>query len=310
MPQQQELANAMTTKYSSALELWAQQEKAVTEGLCMEDAEAGVENKSEDFFGVTTMRLKDTRDTDLTKSQVNTRRRWVFSDPYYNQVAVDTSDKLRMRVDPATGIAQAQLAAAMRTKDKIMITAATAIAYGGKTFANQIAFPVAGTLAEANTGFVLAKYDGLVEYLKRYGQMGPNDRIWVLWTSAEEATFMNVLQVSSRDYTTSGNRDKGQITSYGLVDFHRIEDLYDEDGVLVERMMPYSTGTGTGGANVRTVLAGVKKAIRRWTPKAPSGDVWWNGSKRQWEITTEMDCGAARRFDRGVVAVPCITSAP
>lgn len=310
MTQQQELANAMTTRYSASIELWAQQEKAITEGLCIEDSESGVENKSEDFYGVTTMRRKDTRDTDLTKSQVNTRRRWVFSDPYYNQVAVDTSDKLRMRVDPATGIAQAQTAAAMRTKDHILITAATAVAYGGKTFSQAINFPGGGTLADANTGYTLAKYDDAIEYLKRYGQMGPNDRIWCLWTGFEEKTFINVLQVSSRDYTTSGNRDKGQITSYGLVDFYRIEDLYDEDGNLVERMLPYGVGTGTGGANTRTPLMGVKKAIRRWTPGGVTGDVWWNGSKRQWEITTEMDCGAARRLDRGIVAVTCITTAP
>lgn len=310
MSQQQELANAMTTRYSASIELWAQQEKAVTDGLCIEDSEAGVENKSEDFYGVTTMRRKETRDTDLTKSEVATRRRWVFSDPYYNQVAVDTSDKLRMRVDPATGIAQAQTAAAMRTKDKILISAATAIAYGGKTFSTQIPFPGAGTLAEGNTGFVIAKYDDAVEYLQRYGQMGPEDRIWALWTSYEQKTFMNVLQVSSRDYTTAGNRDKGEVKSYGLVDFYRIEDLYDEDGDLVERMLPYSVGTGTGGANVRTMLMGVKKAVRRWTPGGVKGDVWWNGSKRQYEITTEMDCGASRRLDRGVVAVPCITTAP
>lgn len=310
MSQYTELANAMTTRYSASIELWAQQERALTEGLCIEDSDSGVENKSEDFFGITTMRRKDTRDTELTKSQVNTRRRWVFSDPYYNQVPVDTSDKLRMRVDPATGIAQAQVAAAMRTKDKIMITAATAIAYGGKQFATQIPLPGNGTLAEGNTGFTLAKYDAMVEYLKRYGQMGPGDRIWCLWTSAEETAFMNILQVTSRDYTTSGNRDKGSITSYGIVDFTRIEDLFDEDGNLADFMLPYSIGTGTGGANVRTCLGGVKKAIRRWTPKSPSGDVWWNGEKREWVITTELDSGAARRLDRGVVALPCITTAP
>lgn len=310
MSQQSELANAMTTRYSASIELWAQQTTAVTEGLCIEDSEAGVENKSEDFFGITTMRRKDTRDADLPKSTVNTRRRWVFSDPYYNQVAVDTSDKLRMRVDPAVGIAQAQTAAAMRSKDQILIAAATASAYSGKQFATANALPAAGTIADGNTGYVLSKYDDAVEYLKRYGQMEPNDRIWCLWTSFEEKTFMNVLQVASRDYTTNGSRDKGMITSYGLVDFYRIEDLYDEDGTLAQRMLTYGTGDGTGGANTRTALMGVKKAIRRWTPGGVKGDVWWNGSKRQYEITTEMDCGAARRLDRGIVAVKCITTAP
>jgi len=310
MSQQQELANAMTSKYSESIELWAQQEEAVTEGLCIEDSESGVESKSEDFFGVTTMRRKDTRNTDLTKSQVNTRRRWVFSDPYYNQVAVDTSDKLRMRVDPTTGIAQAQVAAAKRQKDQILISAATAVAYSGKTFSTANNFPGAGTLADGNAGFTLSKYDDAVAYLQRYGQMKRDDRIWCLWTEAEEETFKNVLQVSSRDYTTEMVRDKGIVKRYGLVDFYRLGDLYDEDGTLSQRMLTYGTGDGTGGANTRTVLMGVKGAIRRWTPGGITGDVWWNGEKREWDITTEMDCGAARRLDRGVVAIKCITTAP
>ena len=310
MSQQAQLASVMTTKYSASIELWAQQEKAVTEGLCIEDTESGVENKSEDFLGVTTMRRKETRNTDLTKSEVGMRRRWVFSDPYYNQVAVDTSDKLRMRVDPATGIAQSQTAAAMRTKDLILITAALGTAYTGKTFSTPVTLPGAGTIADGSAGFTLAKFDAAIQYLRTYGQMSPTDRIWALWTADQENTFKNILQVASRDYTEKRVRDEGMVKSSGIVDFYPLEDLYDEDGNLVHRMLPYGTGTGTGGANTRTVLMGVKKAIRRGTPGGVTGDVWWNGEKREWDITTEMDCGAARRFDRGIVAVTCITTAP
>lgn len=310
MSQQQQLANAMTTQYSSSIELWAQQKKAVTTGLCIEDSESGVENKSEDFFGVTTMRRRTERDAEVTKSELSTMRRWVFSDTYINQIPVDTADKLRSRVDPATGIAEAQVAAAERLKDQLFIAGATGRAYSGKTFSTPVDLPGAGTLPDANAGFSLTKYDAMVQYLRTYGQMMPGDRIWCLWTADQENTFQNILQVSSRDYTTAMVRDKGVVTNFGLVDFYAIEDLYDETGTLVQRMLPYSTGTGTGGANTRTVLMGVKRALRRWTPGGVRGDVFWNGSKRQWEITTELDCGVARRMDRGIVAAPCITTAP
>jgi hypothetical protein len=159
----------------------------------------------------------------------------------------------------------------------------------------------------------LAKYDTAVEYLKRYanlGQRSQNQRAWCLWTSAEETQFMNILQVVNRDYSSVQRRDDGSVRSYGLVDFYRIEDLYDETGALVQRMMPYSVGTGTGATNTRLVLFGVKSALKRWTPMGVRGDVWWNGSKRQWEITTELDCGAARRQDRAIVSALCITQAP
>lgn len=310
MSQQAQLAAAMTTRYSESIELWAQQKKAVTTGLCMEDTESGVENKSEDFFGVTTMRRKDTRDTDLTKNELSTTRRWVFSDPYYNQIPVDTADKLRFRVDPATGIAEAQVAAAERQKDIVFLSAIQGTAYTGKTFSNAVALPGGGTIADGATGFTLAKYDSAVQYLRTYGMMDPGDRIWCLWTADQENAFSNILQVASRDFSQAYVRDKGGVSSYGMVDFHALEDLYDETGSLVARMLPYGVGTGTAGANLRTVFMGVKKAIRRWTPGGVRGDVWWNGSKRQFEITTELDTGAARRMERGVLAINCITTAP
>lgn len=308
MSQQQKFAEAMTTKYSSSIELWAQQTKAVTEGLCIEDTEAGTENKSEDFYGLTTMRKKTTRNADLTGSEINMRRRWVFSEPYYNRITVDSVDKVRLRVDPATGIAEAQMAAAMRTKDQIFISAAIGTAYTGKTFSTPVTLPAGGTLPDANAGFTLTKFDDAVAYLKRYGQMVPGDRIWCLWTQAEEKLFGNQLQVGSKDYTSISYRDKGEIDKYGLVDFRRLEDVYDEDGNLLERMLPYGVGTGTGGANTRTVLMGVKKAIKRWSPKSASGYVFFYGRADEYDIVTTLDCGAARRLDRGIVAATCITT--
>jgi hypothetical protein len=308
MSMQQKLADAMTTRYSAGITLWAQQKKAVTEGLCLEDAETGVENISEDFFGLTAMRAKNSRNSDLTPDELSTMRRWVFSQPYYNRIVVDSADKLRTRVDPATGIAEAQTAAAMRTKDQIFISASIGTAYAGKTFSTPVVLPAGGTIADGNVGYVITKFEDAVSYLKKYGQMEPGDRIWCLWTQFEEKTFGNQIQVGSRDYTTIQYRDKGEISSYGLVDFRRLEDVYDETGTLLERMLPYGVGTGTGGANTRTALMGVKKAIKRWTPKAPSGYVWHYGRADEFDIVTTMDCGAARRIDRGVVAVTCITT--
>jgi hypothetical protein len=308
MSQQAQFAAAMTTKYSASIDLWAQQKKAVTTGLCLEDTDQGVENKSEDMFGVVTMAPKNTRDTELGASELSTTRRWVFSQPYFNRLVLDSDDKVRLRVDPSSGMAEAQVAAAERQKDLIHIAACTGTAYTGKTFSTPVSLPGGGTLTEGNTGYTLAKYDAAVQYLRTYGMMEPADRIWCLWTSAEENTFKNVLQVSSNDYTMKRVRDEGVVASYGKVDFHELEDLYDETGALVHRMLPYSAGTGTGGANVRTVLMGVKKAVRRWTPGGVRGYVWFNGTKDQYEIVTRLDAGAARRMERGIVAIPCITT--
>lgn len=308
MSMQQKLAEAMTTKYSSSITLWAQQSKAVTDGLVMEDSQTGVENISDDSMGLTVMREKTTRNTDLTADEIDFIRRWTFSKPYYNRITVDSADKLRMRVDPGTGIAQAQVAAANRTKDQIAISAMLGTAYTGKTFSTPVALPNGGTILDGNTGYVIAKFEDAVAYLKKYGMMQEGDRINCLWTQFEEKTFGNQLQVGSRDYTSIQYRDTGGIKRYGLVDFHLLEDVYDHQGNLMHRMLPYSVGTGTGGANTRTSLMWVKKAVKRWTPKQPSGYVWHYGRADEYDIVTTMDAGASRQLDRGVVAVTCITT--
>lgn len=308
MSMQAKLAEAMTTRYSSGITLWAQQKKAVTENLVMEDGQTGVENLSDDSQGLTVMRLKTTRNADLTADEIDYIRRWTFSQPYYNRVTVDSADKLKMRVDPATGISSAQVAAAMRSKDQIAIAAMLGTAYTGKTFSTPVALPGGGTIADGNTGFVIAKFEDAVAYLKKYGMMERGDRINCLWTQFEEKTFGNQLVVGSRDYTSIQYRDTGEISKYGLVDFHLLEDVYDHLGNLIHRMLPYSVGTGTGGANTRTALMWVKKAVKRWTPKAPSGYVSHYGRADEWDIVTTMDCGASRQLDRGVVAVTCITT--
>lgn len=306
--QQANFANIMRPKYQNSVTLWAQQTKCVTEGLVVETSEGGAEQLAEDFYGVTTMRKLESSDSDVKKSQVPTQRRWVFADDYYNQVPLRRQDQVRMAVDPTSGIAQAQVAAANRTKDLVTISAMLGTAYVGKTMSTPVTLPAGGTIGDLNEGFALDKFDAAVQYLKRYGMMEQGDRINCLWTQAEEKTFINTNEVASYWFSDQRPRDQGFIPSYGLVDFHRLEDLYDQNGNLMQRMLPYGVGTGTGGANVRTCLMWVKKAVKRWCPLTVDGMVDWDARALRYLITTQRSLGAARRMERGVVAINCITT--
>lgn len=307
--QQQQFVTIMRPKYEAAVRLWAQQLKPMTEGLVEQTSEQGADQLAEDFFGVTVMEKLETSDSDVKKQTVPTERRWVFSDDYYNQVPMRRQDQVRLAVDPTTGIAQAQVAAANRTLDLIAISAMLGTAYVGKTMSTPLTLPAGGIIADGNTGFTLAKFDAAVQYLKQYGMLEPGDRINALWTNTEEQTFINVNEVASYWFSQTRPRDQGKVGEYGLVDFYRLEDVYDMRGNLVHRMLPYGVGTGTGGANQRTVLMWVKKAVKRWTPLNVEGLVDWDPRALRYLITTMRSCGAARRMERGVVAVNCITTA-
>lgn len=306
--QQANFANIMRPKYQQAVNLWAQQLKCVTDGLVEETSEGGAEQLVEDFYGITTMRKLESTDADVKKSQVPTQRRWVFADDYFNQVPLRRQDQVRMAVDPTSGIARAQVAAAERTKDLVAISAMLGTAYVGKTMSTPVALPAGGTIADNNEGFALDKFDAGVKYLKKYGMMEEGDRINCLWTQAEETTFINTNEVASYWFSETRPRDKGGVKKYGDVDFRRLEDLYDMNGNLVQRMLPYGVGTGTGGANVRTCLMWVKKAVKRWAPLTVDGMVDWDASTLRYLITTMRSVGAGRRMERGVVAINCITT--
>lgn len=306
--QQAQFAGIMRPQYEASLKLWSQQKKPITAGLVMESVETGGEQLAEDFIGVTTMRRLDTRDSDVKKSQVPTMRRWTFADDYYLQIPYTKQDAVRLAVDPASGVAEAQVAAANRTVDLVRFSAMLGNAYTGKTMSTPVALPGGGTIGDLNEGFTLDKFDLAVKYLKRYGLMEPGDRINCAWTQAEETTFTNVNEVASYWFSTTRPRDKGDVNDYGLVDFVRCEDVFDMYGNLVSRMLPYGTGTGTAGANVRTCLMWVKKAVKGWTPLTVDGLVDWDPRSLEYLITTMRTTGASRRMDRGVVAINCITT--
>jgi hypothetical protein len=306
--QQQNFANIMRPKYEASVKLWAQQLKPMTSGLVVETSEQGAEQLAEDFFGITTMRKMEQADSDVKKSKLATMRRWIFADDYFNQIPLRRQDQVRMAVDPTSGVAQAQVAAANRTLDLVAFSAMLGNAYTGKTMSTPVALPAGGTIADLNTGFTLPKFDAMQAYLKKYGMLEPGDRINAAWTQFEETTFINVNEVASYWFSTDRPRDKGYVGSYGLVDFYRIEDVFDMDGTLIHRMLPYGVGTGTGGANVRTVLAWVQKAVKRWTPLNVEGLVDWDPGPLEYLITTMRSTGATRRMDRGVVAINCITT--
>lgn len=306
--QQQNFVNIMRPKYEAAVKLWAQQLLPVTEGTIEQTAEQGSEQLAEDFFGVTTMEKLETSDSDVKKSVVPTERRWVFAEDYYNQVPLRRQDQVRLAVDPTSGVAQAQVAAANRTCDLVVFSAILGTAYAGKTMSTPLTLPSGGTIVDNSEGFTLAKFDAAVQYLKRYGMLDPGDRISCIWTQLEEKTFINVNEVASYWFSQTRPRDQGKVGEYGIVDFYRCEDVFDMRGNLVHRMLPYSVGTGGGGGNVRTALMYVKKAVKRWTPLNVEGMVDWDPRALRYLITTMRSVGATRRMDRGVVAINCITT--
>lgn len=306
MPTQSEnLATLMSARYADALKLWGQQDKDLLAGLVDDVYDQGAEALSDDFVGQTVMRPLTTRDTELQTIPIDVWRRFMYFDDYYHDTTVSKHDEFRLKTmtDARSQFARTQNAAANRQKVKTVIDSAQAAVYTGKNGTTAVTFPAGQIIAHGSAGFSTAKFDQAIEMLKTralFDEMA-GDRLICLWNAKAEKSLMTAVEFASRDYTTMMVRDKGSIRSMGLVDFLRVEDLYDMiAGTVVERYLPYAAGS----PNVRDCLMFVaRKSFKRWTPYSASGVVTWEQESRRYRISTDLSVGARRNHEYGVVVI-------
>jgi len=302
--QQEQLATLMSSRYAETLKLWSQQTRDPLEGLIEETHEQGAEGLSDDYIGHAVMRKIETRDAELPTDTIGTDRRWLYFDDYHHDAYVSQKDEIRLKTmtQARSKFAEAQAAAAARLRMYVAISGLLGTVYTGKNGSTPVDLPNGQTIVHGSAGFSLPKFDTAVQMLKTRGQLDPNmgDRAVLLWNAKAEKSFINTLEVASRDYSNSMVREKGYLPSWGLVDFVMIEDLYDKAGTLVERYLPYEAGS----PNVRTLIMFVKKkALTRWRPDHTQGVVTWDQRRRSYLVSTDESVGARRNHEFQVVPI-------
>jgi len=305
--QSENMATLMSSRYADTLQVLSQQNRDLLSGLVEDVTDQGADAMSDDFVGTAIMRPLNTRDTELQTTPIDAWRRWMYFDDYYHDTTVAKHDEIRLKTmtDARSTFARQQVAAANRQKVATVINASTATMYQGKTGTTPIAFPAGQNIVHGGAGFSTTKFDSGVEMLKTKGMFDEQegDRIICLWNAKAEKSLMTAVEFASRDYSSMMVREKGRIVSMGLVDFIRVEDLYDpnkQDGSILERYLPYTAGS----PNVRKLIMFIKnKSFKRWTPYSANGVVTWEQSYRRYRVSTDISVGARRNHEYMVVTI-------
>jgi hypothetical protein len=294
------IETALVNSYHSNVEMAFQQKRS----RLQDTVTVGTQNSEFDFWdriGSVEANEVEGRNSDTVISATPFDRRRLQTRSYDWADLIDKKDKLRMLADPSSSYVMNAVNALNRKKDRVIIEAATAIAYTGKAGATTVEFPAAQkvavnfveTGAAVNSNLTIGKLRRIVEILRTnevIDDEGENEtmaQVTGVITASQLTALLRTTEVTSGDYNTIKALVDGKVDSFMGIKF---------------KMTQLVAKTG----NIRYCLFYVKKAIRFNMSEEINTDVGPRRDKRNSvQVYASADFGATRMWEEGVVEVAC-----
>jgi len=286
--------------YHSNVEMAFQQKRSRLEGTVTR----GTQNSEFDFWdriGVVEANEVEGRHTDTPLNTTPFDRRRLQTRPYDWADLIDKKDKLRMLSDPASSYVQNAVNALNRKKDRVIIDAATADAYTGKTGNTVVSFPAAQQIAAdfVETGSAVAsnltigKLRRIVEIFRTneviddYGENESPAQITGVVTASQLTALLRSMEVTNADYNSVKALVNGTVDTFLGIKF-KYTQLVKKSG------------------NIRSCLFYVKKGIRFNIADEINTDVGPRRDKRNSvQVYATADFGATRMWEEAVIECLC-----
>jgi hypothetical protein len=228
------VTTAFVNQFSANVQMLAQQ------GMSRLRANVRVEEVTGEFgffdqIGSTSMVERVSRHADTPQIDSNHTRRRVPQRTFDWADLIDKPDKVKTLIDPNSAYAQAAAMAVGRQIDDLLIEAAFATAYTGKSGSTSTSFATASivttnyvggttdTGSGSATGLTIDKIAKAKAILDA-NEVEEEDRFFVL-SSAEVRTLMGTTQITSVDYNTVKALASGSIDSFLGFKFIRSERI-------------------------------------------------------------------------------------
>jgi hypothetical protein len=203
----------------------------------------------------------------------------------------DPKDALQTAIDPKSAFMQAKVAAANRTFDDLIISAAGGTAYTGKTGTTGVTFPSAQKIAvnyqSAGTALTKVKCIGAKRILDT-NEVDATDRYAVV-TSQQLSDLLNTTEVTSSDYNVVKSLVHGEVNTWiGFTWIHS------------ERLL-------TDGSSNRLTYFFQRWALQLAIQKDIEGRIDERVDMTMaWQVYLKMCAGATRLEEGRIVQVPCV----
>ena len=259
---------------------------------------AGGEGFFSEWLGTTEMKEGYVKGGKIEHSSSDLERRWLHTKLFHDAFLFDKVEQMRILKDPVNKYTQSIKGGAMRAFDKLIWAALDGTAFGGKDGSIIMPFPAERVIAHDDTGMTLVKHkqaiamfldEGLDEYV------GEDDTLTVNvgWNATAEAEFLDEEEVKSHDYNAQRVFMKGMFgkdDTFYAGNFFRTQLAKVAPGE-VYRVKYWHDSAVEHGFKQRLET---KVTIREDLIKHPK------------QIYADMDVGASRMYEKGVIVVECI----
>lgn len=258
-----QITTAFENNYRSNIELLLQQRDARVAPFCRQETQQ-VEFDFYDRIGATDMEEVTTRHGDTPLIETPHDRRAVTLRFFDWADLIDRKDKVQMLKDPTSSYVLNAVAAANRTKDRVVIESAFAAAQTGKTGTTSVTFPASQVVAvnyvesgsAVNSGMTIGK---LRNAKKKFmaNEVDKDEPLYIAQTAEQFEDLLQTTEVTSADYNTVRALVDGKVDTFMGFKFLHTE-LVEADTNSYRRVIAFSQtgllhamGAGEFGMMVR-----------------------------------------------------------
>ena len=218
-----EITTAMVQQYNDNIVI-LQQQKTARLRPCVRVEQVQGEYGFFDQISATAAVKRASRHADTPLISTPHLRRRVGMEAYDWADLVDIFDRATLITDPSSKYVQNAVMALNRSIDDIIIAAASATAYGGKTGTTTYAFDTTNNrILHASSGLTLTKLLQAKEILDS-GECDDEDRFFI-YNAKQGTNLLNTTEIKSADYNTVKALVNGQIDTFLGFKFIRSERI-------------------------------------------------------------------------------------
>lgn len=253
-----EITTAFVQQYASNVFHLSQQKGSRLAGMVRNETQKG-KSAFYDRIGSVAAQKKVGRHSPTPQLDTPHSRRRVTMDDYEWADLIDDQDKIRMLIDPQSDYAMAAMWALGRSKDDVIIAAASGIAYAGEDGSTQVPMINAQRYA-ANDGSSLTNLNILTlrAVKQKFDANDVDESIprYLAVTSSQINSLLGQTQITSSDFNTVKALVDGQVDTYMGFKFVRTERL-----ATVQSSESLTGSASTGAVGSGSSLTGERKCI-------------------------------------------------
>lgn len=238
-------------QYANNIQLLLQQRGSKLRGSVMTGPHVGKQASPVDQIGAISALKVTSRFAPMGRIDAPVDRRWVFPQDYDLPQLIDSFDKLRLLLDPASSYVQNAMYAMGRAMDDEIIAAFFADAKTGEVGGTTTAFATSTQTVSVNTGGTasglnVAKLRAGKKILMANEVDLDSDPITCIITSEEHDDLLNEIQIVSTDFNDRPVLVDGKVTRFLGINFIHCERLTTatDDASGTSRQIPMFARSG------------------------------------------------------------------